>query len=208
MEQMVAISNHNKRTYSREEMLHKLPHLETWLRSTGWTYLHFALCRKLGKALFLQLPASCIESINAMRIGERITYAMVKERLEPHLVAGTRLLDCSDPFCATAVEWAGKALLIKCSVVLNPIQHENDVVDLAEMDIRIFPVCTACSKEMPKRAVCSGCTVTCYCSPECQRTHWKESHKKECAMMKESLRELEEYYRRVTPPYGQRTLSK
>lgn len=201
-DQLAEISQQNKRSYTRDEIQKQLPLLEPWLRASGWTYLHFALCRKIKKALFVQLPASCIEDVNNMKRGDRITKALVEQRLEPHLQRGTRLLDHSK-----AMAWAGKGLLIRCSVILNIVQNEGDLVELGEMDFRIFPICGKCGKHLEKRSACAGCLVVSYCSPECQQAHWKSSHKQQCTMLKEAVIGLERYYQTVTPPGGQRTLA-
>ncbi|KAJ7476134.1 hypothetical protein FB451DRAFT_1245920 [Mycena latifolia] len=40
--------------------------------------------------------------------------------------------------------------------------------------------CAGCGKgELPTRSICSRCRNACYCSPVCQKAHWKE-HKQYC----------------------------
>lgn len=41
-----------------------------------------------------------------------------------------------------------------------------------------MPQCAAC--DAPATHVCSACNSAAYCGPECQRTHWKAAHKREC----------------------------
>eukprot|EP00931_Biecheleriopsis_adriatica_P019831 TRINITY_DN13404_c0_g1_i1.p1 TRINITY_DN13404_c0_g1~~TRINITY_DN13404_c0_g1_i1.p1 ORF type:complete len:340 (-),score=55.71 TRINITY_DN13404_c0_g1_i1:27-1046(-) len=42
--------------------------------------------------------------------------------------------------------------------------------------------CAYCKKlpEGDKFKKCSGCQMVCYCSPECQKKHWKAGHKQNC----------------------------
>jgi hypothetical protein len=199
-DELIAISQENERRYTREEINQRCVHLETWLRSSGWIYLNLALCRRRKKGLFLQLPASCIKDITNMKIDEPITPTLVKQRLEPHLMRGSRLFDPTD--YQQGKEWAGGALLVRCAFILNRMQTEQDLAEMGEMQIRIFPTCAACSKELERRLTCSKCGVVCYCNAECQRRHWK-THKTDCTLMGEALDELELYYHQVTPPDGQ-----
>jgi hypothetical protein len=48
---LIAISQENERRYTREEINQRCVHLETWLRSSGWTYLNLALCRRRKKGI-------------------------------------------------------------------------------------------------------------------------------------------------------------
>ena len=201
---LIDISKQNKRRYTREEIYKRCQHLETWLRSSGWIRLNLALCRNRKKGLFLQLPAVCIEDITNMNIGDPITPDLVQQRLEPHLFRGSRLFDFDD--YQKAREWAAHGLLVRCGIILNTTQTEQDTAELAEMQIRIFPVCNGCSKELEKRRTCSGCGVVCYCNSECQRHHWEQKHKNDCSMMKAALNDLELHYREVTPSNGQHAL--
>lgn len=204
VDQMIEISQHNKRVYNQDNIKKRVVHVETWLRSTGWTRLNLALCRKSKKGLYVMLPASCVEAITTMKEGDPITRTLVKERFEPHLMRGSRLFDYSD--FPKAKEWANNALLVRCVVILNPLHTDQDEVQLARMDCRIFPTCNVCSKELETCLFCSGCGVTCYCDTTCERNDLNTKHKKECVMMKTALEELESHYCRVTPPNSQRTL--
>lgn len=200
IDEVIDISQKNKRIYALKEIQEQSPHLETWLRSTAWTNLIWALCRKSQKGLFLLLPASCIEAITNMKIGERITMDLVRQRLEPHLVQGSRLFDMTDYQEAKA--WAGDGLLIRVCIILNPLQTEQDSVQLAQTQIRIFPTCRTCSKELKSHLVCQGCNVVCYCNTECRQL--EKGHQYVCAMMKQAVDDLEAHHRKVTPPSGQR----
>jgi hypothetical protein len=135
-----------------------------------------------------------------MKIDEPITPTLVKQRLEPHLMRGSRLFDPTD--YQQGKEWAGGALLVRCAFILNRMQTEQDMAELGEMQIRIFPKCAACSKELQRRLTCSKCGVVCYCNAECQHHHWK-AHKLDCTSMGEALDKLELHYHQVTPPDGQ-----
>ena len=35
--------------------------------------------------------------------------------------------------------------------------------------------------------ICSGCEIACYCSRSCQLSHWNNSHKDSCVVVKPSL---------------------
>jgi hypothetical protein len=48
--------------------------------------------------------------------------------------------------------------------------------------------CMFCKKD-PSPHMCSGCSVACYCSQECQKRHWK-SHKPICSKLKNAETEL------------------
>ena len=41
--------------------------------------------------------------------------------------------------------------------------------------------CAGCGVLSPGLLKCSGCRRVAYCGPECQRSHWKQSHKQHCA---------------------------
>jgi len=52
----------------------------------------------------------------------------------------------------------------------------------------VFPLSSACAackgdKGLPTQHVCTGCKLTRYCSPECQREAW-QTHKKMCKVLK------------------------
>eukprot|EP01084_Bolivina_argentea_P264337 447738_1 len=44
--------------------------------------------------------------------------------------------------------------------------------------------CAQCSTDNPPFA-CGGCKITKYCSKDCQRNHWKSTHKKQCKKLKQ-----------------------
>ena len=45
-------------------------------------------------------------------------------------------------------------------------------------------ICSAEKCEMPGTMKCSACSKARYCSKECQRTHWKQTHREECKRLK------------------------
>ena len=57
--------------------------------------------------------------------------------------------------------------------------------ELARLKLQRQPLsCAACTKQERVRGdfqVCSKCREVRYCSPECQRAHWKAGHKSTCA---------------------------
>lgn len=50
--------------------------------------------------------------------------------------------------------------------------------------------CQLCGKTSVTLMQCAGCRAVSYCSPECQKTHWKgggdQRHKVQCARLKEA----------------------
>ena len=59
----------------------------------------------------------------------------------------------------------------------------------AESSVRRCYACNAAEVESTARKFkkCSACNIATYCSPECQREHWKRAeggHKEECAMFR------------------------
>mmetsp|Transcript_24953 Transcript_24953/g.40839 ORF Transcript_24953/g.40839 Transcript_24953/m.40839 type:complete len:152 (-) Transcript_24953:673-1128(-) len=49
-----------------------------------------------------------------------------------------------------------------------------------ELRVKCFGDCPVCLVNRSTKT-CSRCLSVSYCSPECQKKHWKESHKKACA---------------------------
>ena len=45
---------------------------------------------------------------------------------------------------------------------------------------RAAPVCAACGAESGTLSRCGRCRSVWYCSADCQRAHWKKTHKREC----------------------------
>jgi len=70
---------------------------------------------------------------------------------------------------------------------ITTISHdymEHDIPQQVE-NLFVFTVnsssgCALCGKHNAPLRKCGGCELIRYCSPECQKTHWKEVHKAEC----------------------------
>ena len=56
--------------------------------------------------------------------------------------------------------------------------------------------CTSCGLDPIREGgdnglkVCSGCKMVRYCSRECQKEHWRAGHKRECAALRESRKQM------------------
>mmetsp|Transcript_29972 Transcript_29972/g.49476 ORF Transcript_29972/g.49476 Transcript_29972/m.49476 type:complete len:332 (-) Transcript_29972:144-1139(-) len=55
------------------------------------------------------------------------------------------------------------------------------VIERQRREAKLF-TCMNCDKGLPKseRLICGGCRVAIYCSKDCQRKHWKSTHKADC----------------------------
>ena len=49
--------------------------------------------------------------------------------------------------------------------------------------------CTYCSSTDKECKKCTGCASVTYCSKECQTKDWKQSHKKNCKLLKKKMSE-------------------
>jgi len=61
----------------------------------------------------------------------------------------------------------------------------EEIAPRPEIELPNIPSCDGCGKDYSGRLRCSSCECAYYCGKECQKTAWKEGHKKECSSMKE-----------------------
>ena len=62
------------------------------------------------------------------------------------------------------------------------------------------PSCPRPQQTRFKPKACSGCLITAYCGPECQRSHWKHSHKLDCypgSVYRTQARALQDYVQKL-----------
>ena len=62
---------------------------------------------------------------------------------------------------------------------------ENAVKSMKDSVERICPVCFKTDSKQLTLKQCKGCSMHCYCSQDCQATHWEEhNHRGECKQLK------------------------
>lgn len=173
----------NKRNYTREEILPHLKHLETWIRASGWSNLYGPICKDSKTVARVFLPAQCImDIVENVPVGALITTEMTQKYLLPYLYSGISLATLANlkrPSEVVAADWGKGALEVYCYVFFDNQGH------YAYAWLRFYPMCGVCKKHEPGqvKSRCSGCRVTCYCSEECQKSHWK-THKDNCKKLR------------------------
>eukprot|EP00928_Gymnodinium_smaydae_P043804 TRINITY_DN29284_c0_g2_i1.p1 TRINITY_DN29284_c0_g2~~TRINITY_DN29284_c0_g2_i1.p1 ORF type:complete len:256 (+),score=19.45 TRINITY_DN29284_c0_g2_i1:156-923(+) len=66
----------------------------------------------------------------------------------------------------------------------GPVTSTGKSIATCLMACKALSVCSFCKSPGAKKLMhCSGCKCTAYCSRACQKNHWKDSHKSECARM-------------------------
>ncbi|KAG2340781.1 hypothetical protein BDR05DRAFT_966318 [Suillus weaverae] len=82
-----------------------------------------------------------------------------------------------------------KGLGVALELVLTSTIHAMDHRSVEPINIHEYrcsgPGCPMCtSKFVSKKRRCSGCLVSIYCSEKCQRTAWRNGHKKWCRVLR------------------------
>jgi TPR repeat protein len=79
-----------------------------------------------------------------------------------------------------ARKWWLKAALQELEPAINNLKQLDQ---LEGKTTPTLPCCAACGTPKTTRRplnICSGCRTVHYCNRECQMTHWREGHKREC----------------------------
>jgi hypothetical protein len=70
--------------------------------------------------------------------------------------------------------------------MLNNIQNSTNKKIRPKMQCSSY-LCENIEPEVGAFKVCAKCKLKYYCSPECQKQHWFDGHKKECRIYKKNL---------------------
>ena len=128
---------------------------------------------------------ACVIASNAKYFEQRI--AVYIEKTQP-LIEWPQILELQFTDQRTLVKFLRKRIPCKC---LD--KKYNEVKSMTKMGMCSNLECTHSYRMVAKSEMfcCTGCRQVFYCSPECQRAHWKCDHKEECKFMAREKAEFE-----------------
>ena len=131
---------------------------------------------------------ACLEASYAYYFEQSI--AVYFEHTQP-LIKWPQIVELQFTDQHTLVKFLRKRIPCKC---LD--EKYNEVKSMTKMGRCLNLECTLPGRMVAKSEMfcCAGCCQVFYCSPECQRSHWKCGHKEDCKLMAREKADFESFH--------------